>query len=88
MSFNNIIVRRSCVNENFTPIKIEYYDPLDSTRVVSQTYLQNPSQPPPKLRKISCNVVSGIPKIAIKREKNRNYSTDEVGRLKRKRVSP
>lgn len=78
MSSNNVIVRRSCTDENFTPIKIEYHDPLDSNRVVSQTYLQSPSQPPPKFRKISCNVVSGIPKIAIKNEKSRKYSAEEV----------
>lgn len=86
MSFNNLIVRRSCVDENFTPIKIEYHDPLDSTRVVSQTYLQSPSHPPPKLRKISCNVISGIPQIALKREKSRNYSADEVCKRKKSRI--
>lgn len=78
MSFNNLIVRRSCVDENFIPIKIEYHDPLDSNRIVSQTYLQSPCQPPPKLRKINCNVVSGIPQIALKREKIKKYSNDEV----------
>lgn len=78
MSFNNLIVRRSCVDENFTPIKIEYHDPLDSTRIVSQTYLQPPLQPPPKLRKINCNVVSGISQIALKKEKSRHYSADGV----------
>lgn len=82
MSYNNVIVRRSCVDENLTPIKVEYFDPLDCNRVVSQTYLQSFSEPPPKLRKINCNVVSGIPKIALKRDKNRNYSADEVCRIK------
>lgn len=82
MNYNNLIVRRNCVDENFAPIKIEYFDPLDSSRVVSQTYFQYPPQPPPKLRKVSCNVVSGIPKIAIKKDTNRNCCAEEVRSMK------
>lgn len=82
MSINNLIVRRSCTEDNYTPIKIEYHDPLDSTRVVSQTYLQSPSQPQPKYRKINCNLVSGIPKIAIKSENDRNFNVDEVRKIR------
>lgn len=67
------------MDENFTPFKIEYHDPLDNTRVVSQTYLQSPAQTPLKLRKINCDVLNGINEIAIKRNKNEAYFPDEVG---------
>ncbi|KAG5897195.1 hypothetical protein JTB14_022550 [Gonioctena quinquepunctata] len=67
MNNNNLIIRNS-FDENLTPIKIEYFNPMDSGRVVSQTFRHPPGQPPSKIRKISCNIATSFPKIAIKKE--------------------
>ncbi|KAJ8949583.1 hypothetical protein NQ318_016214 [Aromia moschata] len=60
---NNLIVRSNVdqapikIEYNEPSIKIEYHNPLDSGRVVSQTFLHPSGQPPTKIRKINCNVV-------------------------------
>nr|CAI5865391.1 unnamed protein product [Callosobruchus analis] len=65
MDYNNFIIRHT--DQNLTPIKIEYFDPMDSGRIVSQTFLQPPGHLAAKRRKISCNVVNAFPQIAIQK---------------------
>lgn len=60
-------------DENYSDIKIEYHDPTDTGRVVSQTFSHQQGQGKPlsKARKILTHVeTSGnnFPRIAIKRE--------------------
>ncbi|CAH1176248.1 unnamed protein product [Phaedon cochleariae] len=73
---NNKLIIRNSFDENLTPIKIEYFDPTDSGRVVSQTFRHSVGQPPSKIRKITCNLASSFPKIAIKKENDLKYVPD------------
>ncbi|KAJ8931488.1 hypothetical protein NQ314_015559 [Rhamnusium bicolor] len=76
MNSSNLIVRSSVeqtpikIEYHNPSIKIEYHNPLDSGRVVSQTFLHPSGQAPTKVRKISCNVGSSFPQIAIKKEES------------------
>lgn len=76
MSNSNLIVRSSVdqklIKYEFhePSIKIEYHNPLDSGRIVSQTFLHPSGQPPTKVRKINCNVATSFPQIAIKKEES------------------
>lgn len=73
---NNNIIIRNCFDENLTPIKIEYFNPLDGRRVVSQPY-RPPTVEPPST-KINYNV-SYIPQIAIRGEETiKKEPTEEV----------
>lgn len=67
----NLHVVRKSSPEMFKPFKVEYLDPMDKGRIVSQTFLE---PPPTKVRKISCNVIDRFPKIAIKKERKDNDS--------------
>lgn len=85
MNNSNLIVRNSVdqttikYEYNEPSIKIEYHNPLDSGRIVSQTFLHPSGQPPTKIRKINCNVATSFPQIAIKKEENyENESSKEV----------
>ncbi|XP_028133674.2 forkhead box protein O1-A-like isoform X2 [Diabrotica virgifera virgifera] len=64
---NNMIIR-NYLDENLTPTKIEYIDPSDNGRVVSQSY--GPQTLHPSSDRMNCSFPISFPEISIKTEED------------------